>query len=419
MRVAVFLTTPRDVYSGGRYCAFMFAEALAHAGNDTHIVAENEPVFLHDFEVLPSHDKVQFCRTQDFRSDLPQGRFDIVILVPGTGFPGFYLRVQRFAIERGAHLVFLNFESPNWFNALSPDPRPESEWAPWKRWSRDASLVLSISKEGQRWAEKFYTGVSAQTRFDYAYPAINTAAADTVPQGPREERLLLFIRFRNAKHKGSDRIDELFCEAMRNHTLVLVLGRSDMPAHVLEKLTVKAKDFGVEIELRKKLSDREKFNEIKRAKLVLFPSLFEGFGYPPVEALYCNTPCVAFDLPVLHETCGDRLVFAAHNNWEDFRAKIAEALDAGPTVSETQRDVEALVGIDALAARLNEALGPLLEMPPVDEARRASRKRWLRLRDTLGLNDPKSRYLRLRSRARSLVYKAAGTFIRTARRRGD
>ena len=419
MRVAVFLTTPANIYSGGRYCSFMLAEALAHAGHDTHIIADNEPIFLRDFEVLPSHGEVQFHRTRDFRSDLPEGRFDVVILVPGTAFPGFYLRVQRFAIERGAHLVFLNFESPNWFNALSPDARPESEWAPWKRWSRDASLVLSISKEGRRWAEKFYTGVSSQTLFDYAYPAVNTVAADAVPQGPREDRVLLFIRFTNAKHKGSDRIDALFCEAMRGHTLVLVLGRDDMPPHVLARLAVKANEFGVQIELRKKLSDREKFEEIKRAKLVLFPSLFEGFGYPPVEALYCNTPCVAFDLPVLRETCGDRLIFAEHNNWEDFRAKISEALDSGPPYRKLQKAVEGLVSLDALAARLDEAFKPLLEMPPVDEARRASRKRWLRIRDTLGLNDPKLRYLRLRSRARKIVYKIAGSIIPgTHRRRG-
>lgn len=310
--------------------------------------------------------------------------------------------MQRFAIERGAHLVFLNFESPNWFNALSPYARPESEWAPWKRWSRDASLVLSISKEGQHWAEKFYTGVSPHTRFDYAYPAINTVAADAVPQGPREDRVLLFIRFRNAKHKGSDRIDELFCEAMRGYKLVLVLGRNDMPPHVLARLTVKANAFGIQIELREKLSDREKFEEIKRAKLVLFPSLFEGFGYPPVEALYCNTPCVAFELPVLRETCGGRLIFAEHNNWADFRAKLTEALAAGAGTN-TREAVAPLIALDALAKRLDEALEFATREAPVDEAVRARRIRSLVMLDALRLNDFSYRYRRARSRLRRRV----------------
>jgi glycosyltransferase involved in cell wall biosynthesis len=40
---------------------------------------------------------------------------------------------------------------------------------------------------------------------------------------------------------------------------------------------------------------------------MVFLSHFEGFGYPPVEALYCGVPCVARSLPVLREVNGDYL----------------------------------------------------------------------------------------------------------------
>lgn len=45
------------------------------------------------------------------------------------------------------------------------------------------------------------------------------------------------------------------------------------------------------------------------ADLVLFPSLAEGFGFPPLQAAACRTPVVAHDLSVLRETMGDAAVF--------------------------------------------------------------------------------------------------------------
>lgn len=41
------------------------------------------------------------------------------------------------------------------------------------------------------------------------------------------------------------------------------------------------------------------------ASLVVYPSLYEGFGIPPLEAMWCRTPVVASDLPPIREVVGD------------------------------------------------------------------------------------------------------------------
>jgi len=47
------------------------------------------------------------------------------------------------------------------------------------------------------------------------------------------------------------------------------------------------------------------------AAVVAYPSLYEGFGFPVLEAMTVGTPVVASDLPSLREVAGDGAAFAA------------------------------------------------------------------------------------------------------------
>ena len=59
--------------------------------------------------------------------------------------------------------------------------------------------------------------------------------------------------------------------------------------------------------------------------LFVYPSTYEGFGLPPLEALACGTPVVVARSSSLPEVVGDNAIFA---NPFDYRA-IAEALEQG------------------------------------------------------------------------------------------
>ena len=48
---------------------------------------------------------------------------------------------------------------------------------------------------------------------------------------------------------------------------------------------------------------------LKGARALLFPSLAEGFGLPPVEAAALGTPVISADLPVIRELLGDNAVY--------------------------------------------------------------------------------------------------------------
>jgi glycosyltransferase involved in cell wall biosynthesis len=55
------------------------------------------------------------------------------------------------------------------------------------------------------------------------------------------------------------------------------------------------------IELLGTVSDEEKYETIKRARVCVFPSYVEEWGIVPQEGLACGLPVVAYDLPVYRE----------------------------------------------------------------------------------------------------------------------
>ena len=62
------------------------------------------------------------------------------------------------------------------------------------------------------------------------------------------------------------------------------------------------------------------------AAVFVFPSRFEGFGMPIVEAMACGVPVVASSHPSLDEACGDAAVRADPESAEAIAAGITEAL---------------------------------------------------------------------------------------------
>lgn len=62
------------------------------------------------------------------------------------------------------------------------------------------------------------------------------------------------------------------------------------------------------------------------ASLFIFPSFYEGFGLPPLEAMACGTPVIASNLTSIPEVCGDAAVYINPHDVGDIRDKIEMVL---------------------------------------------------------------------------------------------
>lgn len=62
---------------------------------------------------------------------------------------------------------------------------------------------------------------------------------------------------------------------------------------------------------------------MKQAFCLVQPSLAEGYGYPPLEAMACGVPVIVSTIPVLQETTGGNALYAAPDSPDEWLNKLA------------------------------------------------------------------------------------------------
>lgn len=78
----------------------------------------------------------------------------------------------------------------------------------------------------------------------------------------------------------------------------------------------------------------------RRALMFVHPSLYEGFGYPLLEAMANGLPIACSDLPVFREIGGDVPVYFDPHDWEAIAAAIASTLEgSNPPGGATEKGV--------------------------------------------------------------------------------
>jgi len=64
------------------------------------------------------------------------------------------------------------------------------------------------------------------------------------------------------------------------------------------------------------------------AKMLVFPSHYEGFGFPPLEAMACGVPVICANNSSLSEVCGSAAILIDSHNAADLKEAIVALNDA-------------------------------------------------------------------------------------------
>jgi glycosyltransferase involved in cell wall biosynthesis len=86
----------------------------------------------------------------------------------------------------------------------------------------------------------------------------------------------------------------------------------------------RVRDAGERIHLTGFVSHRELLSLVGHAHALIMPSLYEGFGLPPIEAMAAGVPVAAARAASLPEVCGDAALYFDPLNCDDMAAKLVE-----------------------------------------------------------------------------------------------
>jgi glycosyltransferase involved in cell wall biosynthesis len=125
-------------------------------------------------------------------------------------------------------------------------------------------------------------------------------------------------------HKNHARLLEAFAQLRRGRPelRLLLTGVGHDPGSLPEGVEARAVSAAELVEL------------YRRAACLVFPSLYEGFGLPPIEAMACGCPVAAAAAGSLPEVCGDAAVLFDPHDPEAIAAGVDEALGRSAELSE-------------------------------------------------------------------------------------
>lgn len=163
--------------------------------------------------------------------------------------------------------------------------------------------------------------------------AVTYEAADPLCDGPRRESETLkalrlppsyALYVGNAyPHKNLEILPDVVreCERLGSPLSMICVGKID---YFYERLKQLILERGVADRIRCVgfISDTDLPELFRRASLYLFPSLYEGFGLPPLEAMQCGVPVLSSNASCLPEILGDAVEYMDPKNPRDIAEKM-------------------------------------------------------------------------------------------------
>ena len=128
--------------------------------------------------------------------------------------------------------------------------------------------------------------------------------------------------------KNLRRLVEAFDQMLRNTSLSPTLVIAGGQGWMMDDFVSFIKRTGVEdrVRLTGYLGDEELCGLYSTCAAFIYPSLYEGFGLPPLEAMACGAPVITSRTPALVETVGSAARLVDPKNVDDIAQAMAEML---------------------------------------------------------------------------------------------
>jgi glycosyltransferase involved in cell wall biosynthesis len=196
-----------------------------------------------------------------------------------------------------------------------------------RRMFQKADLVLCVSESSRADLEHFYGVEPSRCKVIYngVSPMVRSEAGKTDLLRKVRRPFLLYVGIR-AEYKNFRGFLSAFTEAgLHADYDILTLGGgsfSDDELRFIRGCSLQDAVISVPTASPDLLAEA-----YSMARLLVYPSLYEGFGFPPLEAMLLGTPALVAASPATLEVCGDAAFFFDPSDQEEFVIKLKSALE--------------------------------------------------------------------------------------------
>ncbi len=191
-------------------------------------------------------------------------------------------------------------------------------------------MIICCSESTRQDLLHFYGVDPAKTRVIYhgltALPRSAQAAA-TLKERVRRD-YLLYVGMRAAFKNFRGLLQAMHDAGLQDSFDLLVLGGGELSGE--EKTLIDSLGLGGSVIAMPKVSDELLAEAYAGAKLFVYPSLSEGFGIPPLEAMSLGCPVLASRGGSIPEVCGDAPFYFNAEDQNSFAKELLRALNDQP-----------------------------------------------------------------------------------------
>jgi len=336
MNLLFLVDLQKRFFGGGVYSVYKFGESLAKRGHTIHMFWLGKHKFYGDEEIPNFNISRRFTLASHMRGsirldNLVEKIYDLLYL---NSFMKKYgesidyvigiqiktaLKTVKVGNKYNKKVANFIFEAPEWLRLKMGEKWFTSGlqklWDRFKDSLEKSTIIFPNSWSTKKYAEQWLEREIAEPIF----PGIEMTGS--VQNLPLKRNQIIYIG-RLREHKNVNEIIEALSEIPLPPQL-LVCGSGPEEKN-LKNL---AKKLGIHCEFRGHVCDEDKWRFISESRFMVFPTSFEGFGMPPMEALAQGVPCICSDIPILREVYEDKVEYFAEHNVPQLAKQIQFLLD--------------------------------------------------------------------------------------------
>jgi len=352
----LFLIENNEPHStgGGYYAIFKFAEFLAKNGHDVLIYAVYDHQWISEASGLKIvyrpkiRHKNKIYRKLDKLTDYICDIFLLKNLIKKFK-PDFLLGVLKepaikaVSIGRQLGVPVANFiyECPPWlleiYGQQIIDQQPAYTRRLWEK-TRKAYLQSDILFPNSELARSYNKQwLEVDTISEPIFPGIDPLQMPYEPIEKHEAQQSILFVGRLAKEKNVHHLIQAWKQMPADKYLHIAGTGPEMAS--LQQLAGNLNN----VMFHGFVSDDELWNLYRKCDLLVCPSNFEGFGMPPMQALYFGKPCLVSDIPIFHSIYGDYVDYFELGNVSQLVKEILRILGNNEYLKEKGRAGRAYV----------------------------------------------------------------------------